>query len=478
MTVPPYVATSGGEAADLMVLAGVELDPWQRLELDAGLGEKPDGSWSAFEVAQILSRQNGKNVVFEARELAGLFLLKEQLILHTAHEFKTAAEAFRRIESVVTDYDWFRRKIKRIDRTRGEEGIELLTGQRLRFIARSKGSGRGFSGNCVILDEAYALGDDEMAALLPTLSAMPNPQLWYGSSAGIQASVQLGRIWRRIRKAAASGVPDASLAGFEWAAELCTLLCRPGCREHDRADDPRVWAKTNPGLTLRIPVQHVAHEHATMSPETFARERLGVGDYPADVAETWAVIGEAAWRRLADPQSRSGDPVAFAARVSLDRSRAWIGTAGFRPDGRTHIEIVGCETELARVVPRLAELKRRWRPCAVVIDPAGQGVSLIEAANQAGLDVALPFTSRDAASACGQLYDLVMQEGLAYRPDADLDKAVAAARIRPLSDAWAWDSRGAAADVEPLRTVSDAVWGLHKFGKPRFAPYNVLDSVK
>ena len=128
-----------------MALTGTELDPWQRLVLRDGLGEREDGSWAAFEVAMILARQNGKNVVFEARELAGLFLLQEKLILHTAHQYKTAQEAYRRIADIVTNYDWFRRKVKRIVRTNGEEAIELTSGARLRFIARSKSSGRGFT---------------------------------------------------------------------------------------------------------------------------------------------------------------------------------------------------------------------------------------------------------------------------------------------------------------------------------------------
>ena len=93
----------------------------------------------------ILARQNGKNVVFEARELGGLFLLGEQLILHTAHQYKTAIEAFRRVDEIATNYDWFRRKVKRVTRTNGEEGIELNSGARLRFIARSKASAAGVS---------------------------------------------------------------------------------------------------------------------------------------------------------------------------------------------------------------------------------------------------------------------------------------------------------------------------------------------
>ena len=60
-------------------------------------GERADGKWAAFETALIVPRQNGKGSILEARELAGLFLFGEQLILHSAHEFKTAQEAFRRV---------------------------------------------------------------------------------------------------------------------------------------------------------------------------------------------------------------------------------------------------------------------------------------------------------------------------------------------------------------------------------------------
>ncbi len=45
----------------------------------------------ASDVGLIISRQNGKGTVLEVRELGGLFVLGEELIIHTAHEFKTAA---------------------------------------------------------------------------------------------------------------------------------------------------------------------------------------------------------------------------------------------------------------------------------------------------------------------------------------------------------------------------------------------------
>src|SRR5690606_42159086 len=65
---------------------------WQRYVLEHSLGEREDGRWCAFEVAVVVPRQNGKNVIIEARELAGLFLWGEKVIIHSAHQVKTARD--------------------------------------------------------------------------------------------------------------------------------------------------------------------------------------------------------------------------------------------------------------------------------------------------------------------------------------------------------------------------------------------------
>ena len=115
----------------------------------------------------------------EARELAGLFLLGERLIIHSAHQFDTSLEAFRRLETLIEGSDELSRRVKKATHSHGEEGIELLNGQRIRFRTRTKGGGRGFTGDCLILDEAMVLSEAFYGALLPTLSARSmtaNPQ--------------------------------------------------------------------------------------------------------------------------------------------------------------------------------------------------------------------------------------------------------------------------------------------------------------
>jgi phage terminase large subunit-like protein len=118
-----------------------------------------------------------------------------------------------------------------------------------------------------------------MAALLPTLSARPNPQIWYTSTAGLPSSSQLGLVRARGLRG-----DDPSLAFFEWSVD----------RDDYDPGDPRCWAQANPGMGIRITSEYIAKERAALSPAEFARERLSVGDYPAD-GGAWEVVGQDAW---------------------------------------------------------------------------------------------------------------------------------------------------------------------------------------
>lgn len=351
------VSSAGREAVELAALAGLTLDPWQAYALEVALGERADGRWAAFEVGVVVPRQNGKGSILEARELAGLFLFGERLILHSAHEFKTAAEAFLRVKALVDNTDELRRQVARIRTSHGDEGIELTSGARLRFVARSRGSGRGFSGDCVILDEAYNLGPEAMGALLPTLSARPNPQVWYTSSAPMSSSVQLHAVRRR---ALAGG--SERLAYLEWSAP-------DGCEPADRA----MWALANPALGLRVQPEFVAAEVDAMPVSEFRRERLGIPDPEPDPEGN--VIPLEVFRSLADPGSEwVGTPVGIA-DVSPGGACS-LGLVGVRADGLRHLELVDHREGTGWVPARRAELSERWGVRTWVRDPAGPAVEL------------------------------------------------------------------------------------------------------
>src|SRR5690606_18531865 len=71
--------------------------------------------------------------------------------------------------------------VAEIRRTNGQEAIILTNGASIEFIARTRSSGRGFTVDDLVLDEAQDLTDEQLEALLPTLSSAPSgdPQQLY-----------------------------------------------------------------------------------------------------------------------------------------------------------------------------------------------------------------------------------------------------------------------------------------------------------
>lgn len=452
-SIPDYVSSAGREAVELAASVGLALDPWQAWVLEQGLGERADGTWSAFEVAIIVCRQNGKGAILEARELAGLFLFDEQLILHSAHQFKTAAEGFRRIVTLVENTDWMRKRVKSITRGHGEESIELLTGQRLRFVSRSRSSGRGFTGDCVVLDEAFNLDAADMAALLPTLSARPNPSVWYASSAGMSTSTQLAA----VRERGLTG-GDASLAYCEWSAEPAAEL-----------DDRAAWAAANPAMGIRINADFIARERAALPDIEFARERLGI----------WAptggndVINAAAWLQCVDEDSTPLDPVVFAVDVGPDSASAAISVCGLRADGLHHVETVATGSGMNWVEPRLLELAEKWSPAGVVLDAKSAGAILAERLTAAGHTVKV--TNADQlANACAMFQTACHEGTLRHRDEVSLNLALANAKRRPLGERWAWSRKGSSHDITPLVAATLALFGFVDLAP---GAYDVADSI-
>lgn len=446
---------------ELAASAGLRLDPWQVLVLEHGLGERANGKWAAFEVACLVSRQNGKGAILEALELAALYLFGERLVLHSAHEFKTCVEAFRRVLSLIEGNDSLKRRVKKVRTSHGEEGIELTTGQRLRFIARSTGSGRGFSGDRVILDEAQHLGDEQIEALLPTMSAKPNPQLWYTATAGDMDVAPCGPL-ARVRQRGIRG-NDSSLCYLEWSIDAHDDFCPTGCTVHDNPGDVRSWARANPGLGHRISVEHVAREYASMGPAGFARERLGVGNWPSAEGR-WAVITEPQWAALVDPASQPTDPVAFAADVTPDRQFGSIAVAGRRDDGLIHVELVARNAGTAWMVEDLIKLVGKWHPCAVVVDGAGAAGSLIAPLDAAGITVIKP-TMREVTQSCGAFWEAAVDaKTLRHLNQGELAAALGGAKKRKLGDSWAWSRTEAGVDISPLVACTLALWGLVTHG--------------
>jgi hypothetical protein len=472
-------------------MAGLHLDDWEAWWLTRSLGERADGTWAAFEALLIAARQNGKGAPVTARELAGLFLFGEELLIHTAHQFKTSLEAFRRILRLIESNPDFDRRVMRVSKSHGEEGIELLptpaviqgsggklvipsASQRLNFFARSEQAGRGFTGDVLVYDEVQDLEAADMAATLFSLSARPNPQVLQTGTAGTRKSTQLAKVRRRM---IAGG--DESLFGAEWSIVPHADQCGESCREHDDDDDPRSWARANPALGIRISLKTIRNEARALGvhSEEFRRERLGVGDYP-DPSEGWAVIAQGWWAATMVRGSeayRPAVPLAFAISTTPDRRWSTIGLAGKRSDGRVGVEVVRRDRGSSWLVGEAAELDRRWSPCAWVIIAGDQAADKIGDLEEAGITTAQKMPATEFPQACGKIYDAFRDGTLAHADDQDLRKACAGADKLMREAAWVFDRRDPSVDLTPLLVITGAHWGHLKFGAG--ADYDIGDSV-
>lgn len=467
--VPAHDSTSGAEAADLAVELGMSPMPEQRLALDALLAERrmPDGSWrwAALEAALVCGRQNLKTWCLQMSVLHDLFLRDDvRLVVWTAHRFRTTESSFRDFRRYIDSSDFLSKRVKQIRTGTADKSIELTSGARLEFMARTSGGGRGLTGDVIVLDEALELSPAEMAALLPSLSAKSitgNPQVRYGSSAGKFDS----EILRNLRDRGRPG-GDPSLAYLEWAAldpcqsPVCSHdIDAPGCR----LDDQLAWEAANPALDRLISREHVSAERRALPPLEFARERLGWWDDPLDGGGP--ALPLMAWEQAADPGSAIAGDVVFGLDVTPDRRMACICVYGLREDGLGHLEVVDYRPDASWVADRLAQLCQTWSPRAVVLDPQGAAGGLLPELQAHGIEPLL-MTARTVGQAAGSLFDALTAGQLRHLDQASLNAAAMGAKRRPIGDAWAFGRRGSDVDISPLVAVTLARWGFVAEGPP------------
>jgi hypothetical protein len=458
---PEYVSSAGEEAIELAQLADLHLDPWEQLVLAHSLGERPDGKWAAFEVGLVVPRQNGKGTILEARELAGLFLLGEKLLIHSAHEQATSSEHFRRLLTLIEGVPEFERRVLKAPQGKGAEAIELRGGQRIFFKTRTGGGGRGLTGDFVALDEAMFLPEAIIGALVPTMAARSiegNPQMWYTGSAVDQERQEHGIVLARVRKRALER--KARLAYFEWSA--------PGDdpEQVPEAGDPAMWAQANPGMGIRISQEHISGEYeGALGPREFAVERLGIGDWP-DTTGYASDITPEMWAACRDLNSRATDPVCIAFDMTPARTSGSITACGWRDDGRLHGEVIDNRRGTDWMHDRLLHLKRTHKPAAVVCDASGPAGSLVPGLEQAGVPV-ICVTARQHAQACAMFFDAVDQAVFRHLDTQDLANALKGARKRPLGDAWAWNRKDSSVDISPLVALTLSLWGLQTQQNPK-----------
>lgn len=444
----------GDAAVALARSAGLELDEWQQFVLREALGVRADGKWAAFSTCLIMPRQNGKGAVLEALALAGLFLFDLEYIVWTAHQMKTAKQGFQRLWTHIKLTPDLLRLVDRPRFGNDDRGIDLKDGRQIRFVARGGGSGLGFTADLVILDEALILDSDVMADLLPTLSAVPNPQIWYTSSAPRATSEQL----HSVRKRGIAG-DDPRLAFFEWSVEDAT--------------DPRSeasWALANPAYPHRVGIEAIEAEwnefNADVDASKFCRERLGVpdellGDAQAVPLEMWAALADPPDKKTGYVGSQivSNEMLALCVSPFEVGEMQWasIGLAGRTSEGKLHVERLDHRPLTPSwIVDRCVEIwKAKHIPIRVQKESA-----FVPLLREQGVDV-VEVAPGEVAQATGQFIDAAFSGQLVHLDQPSLNKALRGAILRPVGDgASVWSQRLSSVEITPLVAVTVALGGV------------------
>lgn len=450
---------AGEDAAELAVQLGFDVDQEERDVLSALLAQDQYGNCAALEAAVICGRQNIKTWALEMSVLHDLFVADVQRITWSAHLFKTTQSTFQNFDRIIGDTPWLNSKVKTVHRGNGEEGFTFRNGAQLNFLARSNKSGRGLTGDRVILDEALYLTESQLGALMPTLSSRPDPQVRYGSSPGVLESRSLRKIRNRGRE---GGDPSLSYIEYSSEREPCTdAMCRhmPGT-QGCVLDDETKWAQANPALDRRISIDYVRSERRALSPAEFMRERLGWWQDPID-QDSNAIIPMESWLKRKDEKSTLGigHRVAFAVDTSWDRQTSWIAVCGSRPDNTPHVEIMAHNFGTEWVIPWLQERVPIWNPVGIALQGAGSPVSsLLEGLQAAFGDLVVPQNGSDLGKACGFLFDSVTNGPIAHINQGPLNESVLHASIKAIGDAWVWDRKKSPVDIAPLVAVTEAFW--------------------
>ena len=443
------VSSAVGEVVALCESCGLYLDDWQRWVLDGMLSEKADGRWAASTALLLVPRQSGKNSVLEALELAGLFLFGDKRIIHTAHLASTAADHMRRMVALISASPELEAVCQFFFANGKEAIVRTDTKARLEFITRGRKTIRGGSPQRVIFDEALYLTDEQIQAIIPSLSAQSMnvdgaPQIVYTSSAPLPESEVLHR------------VRDACIAGTAASAFFAEWGCEPGADPQDRDN----WYQANPGLGIRISEQWITEtELPFLSPEAFAIERLGVVYSNAQVS---TVIPWDMWRAGAergvkvDGQLRPASPLTDrgwpSLQVAAGMASAVLGFAGVRQDGLLHVEAVRQDAGTEWVVQAARNATAdTGRP--LVVDPRSPTAGVLDRLREAGVPL-LELSTSEFVQACAALQDDVMNGRIRHLDQGPLNSAVTGADIRPVGEAWAFSARASSVDITPLLAIT------------------------
>lgn len=469
--VPDYAATTGREVAELCATADFEPDDQQQLMLDAIFGRTADWELAVRHGVIVGPRQStGKTGLFKQASIGWLYVDRIPLVVYSAHNALAYTEMVEGMEALVLGCRALSKWTVGITQDQAGYVLETAWGGRMLFRTRTVGNGRSLSAPRIILDEGYAVTAAHTGALMPTITAQPDPQILTGSS-----HPRLESDWLRDIQDVGRAGTDPEMFYLEYKAPEPEVACDRGKRcTHERTeegcgcDKPEMIRLANPQYGGRAKPSTFRTLRMSMPPAEFAREMMGWRDEPGATAKA---LDKEKWLAARDMDSRITGTIGLGAAVATDRTTAAIAVAGRREDGALHIEVVEYRPGSAWVIARAGELAKSYAAVAAAVNP-GADEKLPEtelAAVGLHTDKHRPRTCplimtgvREYAGACAGLSDDVDVGRIVHIGQDQLTQAAVTTEKRPLGGAWAFGV-GSGPDAVPVVPLEAATLARHAF---------------
>ena len=442
---PKYKKSDGFDAAKLLSIGKLILDPWQSDAIDDWMAINASGKWACKTCGLSVPRQNGKTGLLAGRAEAGMLMYNEQ-VLYTAHLQKTATETFEEMANFF-DTPKLRRYVKEIKTALGREQIVLTSGARVKFLARTRNGGRGQHGDLLIFDEAQELDDDAQASFIPAISASLNPQTIYAGTPPDPNTP--GDVFRKIR--------DKAIAGKTRAVSWLEF----SVKEIGDVHDPKRWAATNPAMNRRILLTTIEGECEQMAPDTFARERLGWWT-PVVAQKVEYAIPEKLWDSCVSEALKPEGKTAYGVKFSPDGSEVSLAGAVIDSNGIARISLLD-KRGTGEGTQWLADwLNERYKNASCVVIDGKNGVDVlvekISGTWKYKNSVIRPAT-KDVIAAVSMVMDGLSEHTITwYSKQVVLRESATLSTKRSIGNGGGWGFGGE--NSTPIEACALALWGV------------------
>ena len=462
-----YVSSNGKEVAEVFEEdGGASFYPCQLYELELMLAVDEFGAPAATSIGIAKPRQNGKS--YSARNYAAYKSdFEHKRVLYSAHHSSTTHKMFLELLNLFENperYPEFAADVKYIVKARGLEGIYfkdwtdengiMHEGGCIEFQTRTNSGARGGTYSVIIIDEAQELTEDELAAILPTISAASDvddytamPQIIYLGTPPDETCH--GTVFKGLHDKAHQIDPPLSTWWLEWSIE----------KKEDVTPDNVIELAymTNPAMGYRISEKTVWNEFNTMALDKFCRERLGWWTQITTVSQAYA-IPEALWDACKSDELKPNGKTAYGIKFSADGSEVCLCGAVIPESGKARISLIerkptGLGTQW------LADwLNERYKQASCVVIDGRNGVDVLvdkitDVWKYKGSVIRPKAT--DMIAAVSMLMDGLNEQTLTWYSGQDALRNSAISSVkRPISGGWGFGGE----DSAPIEACALALW--------------------